>query len=80
MKLLSVIVPCYNEQETVEDFYAEFLKIEDFFAEKDVEIEFLFIDDGSKDETAKIVKTLSKEILAKRQQFMPGWKRVKVTI
>ncbi len=61
MKLLSVIVPCYNEQETVEDFYAEFLKIEDFFAEKDVEIEFLFIDDGSKDETAKIVKTLSKK-------------------
>ena len=61
MKLLSVIVPCYNEQETVEDFYAEFLKIEDKKKKKDVEIEFLFIDDGSKDETAKIVKTLSKK-------------------
>ena len=59
--LNAIVVPCYNEQETVEDFYAEFLKIEDFFAEKDVEIEFLFIDDGSKDETAKIVKTLSKK-------------------
>ena len=37
MKLLSVIVPCYNEEETVADFYAEFIKNKDFFEEKGLE-------------------------------------------
>ena len=31
MKLLSVVVPCYNEEETVADFYTEILKNELFF-------------------------------------------------
>lgn len=59
MKLLSVIVPCYNEQENIFDFHKEFLKVEEYFKEIDVEIEFLFIDDGSVDETAKEIKKLS---------------------
>lgn len=58
MKLLSAIVPCYNEQETVEDFYAEFLKIEPFFKEKNINFELMFIDDGSRDKTVKVVKSL----------------------
>ena len=35
MKLLSVIVPCYNEEENVPYFYEELLKQEAFFKEKD---------------------------------------------
>lgn len=30
MKLLSVIVPCYNEEENVRDFYDELCKIQIF--------------------------------------------------
>ena len=58
MSLLSIIVPCYNEEENIQDFYHEVLKNESFFQEKDLAIEFLYIDDGSKDGTVKEVKKL----------------------
>ena len=58
MGLLSVIVPCYNEEESVELFYTELMKNESFFKEKDIEIELLYIDDGSKDRTKEEVKKL----------------------
>lgn len=58
MSLLSVIVPCYNEEESVEDFYIELMKNEAFFAEKQMDVEILYIDDGSKDKTVENVKKL----------------------
>lgn len=58
MKLLSVIVPCYNEEENVPFFYEEFLKIEEGLKEKDISWEILYVDDGSKDGTVAEVKKL----------------------
>ena len=58
MKLLSVIVPCYNEEENVPYFYEEFIKNESFFKEKEIDWELLYVDDGSKDKTASEVKKL----------------------
>lgn len=58
MKLLSVIVPCYNEEENVPYFYEELLKQEAFFKEKDVELEIIYVDDGSKDKTVAEVHKL----------------------
>ncbi|MBD5521061.1 MAG: glycosyltransferase family 2 protein [Lachnospiraceae bacterium] len=58
MGLLSVIVPCYNEEENVADFYHELLKNETFFQGKGIELEILYIDDGSKDKTVEEVKKL----------------------
>ena len=58
MKLLSAVVPCYNEEENVADFYQEFIKNESFFREKEVELELWYINDGSKDHTAREVKKL----------------------
>ncbi len=58
MKLLSVIVPCYNEEENVRDFYDELMKTENFFKQKDIEFEVIYIDDGSKDGTVSEVKKL----------------------
>lgn len=58
MKLLSAIVPCYNEEENIADFYQEFVKNDSFFREKDVELEIWYIDDGSKDNTVAEVKKL----------------------
>ncbi len=60
MKLLSVVIPCYNEEESIPLFYAEMEKTMDLFGEKypDVAFELLFIDDGSTDGTLSIVKEL----------------------
>ena len=58
MSLLSVVVPCYNEEETVADFYTELMKNEAFFREKDMEVEILYINDGSGDNTVAEIKKL----------------------
>ena len=61
MSLFSVIVPCYNEEATVELFYRELIKNDDFFRQKGLELELLFIDDGSKDRTVEEVRKLHEE-------------------
>lgn len=58
MSLLSVIVPCYNEEENVLPFYEELMKNKSFFEKNDIEIEVLYIDDGSRDGTVAEVKKL----------------------
>ncbi|MCI9437338.1 MAG: glycosyltransferase family 2 protein [Lachnospiraceae bacterium] len=58
MSLLSVIVPCYNEEENVPLFYEELLKTEPFFREREIEVEILYVDDGSGDRTVEEVKKL----------------------
>ncbi|MCI8322343.1 MAG: glycosyltransferase family 2 protein [Lachnospiraceae bacterium] len=61
MKLLSVIVPCYNEEENVRDFYDELCKNVVFFREKQIEFEVIYVDDGSRDQTVSEVKKLHAE-------------------
>ena len=59
--ILSIVVPCFNEEEVLPIFYAETCKV---FAEKfngKTECEFVFIDDGSIDKTAEIIKDLSQK-------------------
>lgn len=58
MKLLSIIVPCYNEEESIPLFYEEIRKLEEFFVQTELEIEMIYVDDGSKDRTMEIVKEL----------------------
>lgn len=57
-KLLSVIVPCFNEEENVPYFYEEFVKNAVFLEEKEIAWEILYVDDGSKDHTAAEAKKL----------------------
>lgn len=58
MSLLSVIIPCYNEEENITFFYDEFIKNQSFFEEKGMEFELLYVDDGSVDGTVAEVKKL----------------------
>ena len=51
MALLSVIVPCYNEEQNVKYFYDELMKNQSFFEEKKLNVEIIYVDDGSKDRT-----------------------------
>ena len=57
-KLLSVITPCYNEEQTVELFYEELIK---YLPSIDLDYEILFVDDGSKDKTLEKCKKLKEK-------------------
>ena len=57
MKTLSIIVPCYNEQETVDLFYDAVEKIKPQIADM-VELEYIFVNDGSKDDTLNKLRSL----------------------
>ena len=57
--LISLIVPSYNEEKTISIFYEATNKITTKM--KNVDFEFLFIDDGSCDDTLKIIKDLAKK-------------------
>ncbi len=60
MELISVVVPCYNEQESLPLFYEEINRIAGEMTQKnDLDFEFLFINDGSKDDTLKLLRELS---------------------
>ena len=60
MKKLSIIVPCYNEEDILKIFYEELLKIVKSI-KNDYSYEIIFIDDGSKDKTLEILKYLRKQ-------------------
>lgn len=57
-ELISVVVSCYNEEEVLTIFYKEIDKVSKKMS--NVNFEFLFVDDGSKDRTLSIIKDLSK--------------------
>lgn len=56
-KLISLIIPCYNEEESLPTLYAELVKVAEVL--KPVDMEILFIDDGSDDNTRIILKNFS---------------------
>lgn len=60
--LLSIVVPCYNEQEALPYFYKEICRVaEEMKASHGAEFEFIFVDDGSKDKTLSIARELHKQ-------------------
>lgn len=56
MKTLSIIVPCYNEEQALKLYFSEVDKIiKDI---KDYQIDFILVNDGSKDKTLEIMEEL----------------------
>lgn len=58
MKKISIIVPCYNEEQAIPFFYDEITKTVE---EMKNNFEFIFINDGSKDKTIEVIKQYSKK-------------------
>lgn len=58
MNKISIIVPCYNEEDVLEIFYK---KITEVSSQINAEFEYIFVDDGSKDRTLEILRKHSKE-------------------
>ncbi len=57
-ELVSIIVPCYNEEESLPIFYREIKKVLDGIKEN---YEILLIDDGSKDRTLSVMEELAEK-------------------
>ncbi len=60
MKKVSIVVPCYNEEESIPLFYQEVDKITKEMKDK-CDFEFIFVNDGSKDKTLEELRKLSKK-------------------
>ena len=56
MKKVTIIVPCYNEQESLPYFYQETVSV---LQKINYDYEFLFVNDGSKDGTLPILRELA---------------------
>ncbi|HFI0621984.1 TPA: glycosyltransferase family 2 protein [Streptococcus suis] len=54
--MISVIVPCFNEEEAIPYFYEAMEKVRKEMGEK---FEYIFVNDGSKDGTLKVLRQLS---------------------
>ncbi len=57
MDKISVIVPCFNEEESLPIFYEETSKVLNNM--DGIGREFIFVDDGSSDKTLQIIKKLA---------------------
>ncbi len=66
MKKLTVIIPCFNEEEALPIYYREMSKVMTDL--RGVDTELLFIDDGSTDRTLSVMKDL--HILDKRCKYL----------
>ena len=53
--LISVVVPVYNEQETLEALHAQ---VDGVFGEVPHELELLLVDDGSRDDSTRLIQEL----------------------
>ena len=59
MKLVSILIPAYNEQEVLEPLFERLDKLANSCS--NYNFEFLFVNDGSKDQTLEIIKKYAKK-------------------
>jgi len=59
MKKISIVVPCYNEQDALQYFYDEVVQLA--VEMPAIMYEFVFIDDGSQDRTLNLLKELQRQ-------------------
>ncbi|MEU1404341.1 glycosyltransferase family 2 protein [Streptomyces sp. NPDC005728] len=57
--LISIVAPCYNEEDVLERFHEEVRKIADELLPLGHDMEFVYVDDGSRDRTLAVLKRLA---------------------
>ncbi len=62
MKTLSLIIPCYGEEETIRPFLEETQKVEKELS-TELLFEYIFVNDGSKDNTLSVLRDVSKKYI-----------------
>ena len=58
MKHISIVVPCYNEEEALPLYYEAMLPVLETLRAQGAEADFVFVDDGSKDGTLRVLREL----------------------
>ena len=60
--LISLVVPCYNEEESLPLFYKEAARVAgEMKVSHGADFEFIFVDDGSKDDTLAVARRLHED-------------------
>lgn len=57
MDTISIIVPCYNEEEAIPLFFAEMQRVAPQL--EDAQLEYIFVDDGSRDRTLAVLREMA---------------------
>ena len=58
MKHISIVVPCYNEEEALPLYYEAMLPVLETLRAQGADVDFVFVDDGSKDGTLRVLRDL----------------------
>ena len=56
MEKISIVIPCYNEEECIKIYYE---KMEEVVSKLPTEFEYVFVNDGSQDKTLALMKELA---------------------
>lgn len=67
--LISLIVPCYNEEESLPILYDALCEVRKAEESDEKVFEFIFVNDGSRDKTAEVIKSLAEEDKAVKYVF-----------
>lgn len=60
-KTLTLVIPCYNEQEAIPPLFERLAQVKQAFPD-DVNLDLLFVDDGSKDQTPQLLKNIPEHL------------------
>ena len=72
MKTISIVVPVFNEEDNIEHFYESVCKVMESLP---YDFELIYVDDGSKDRSREILRSLEKQAGAVHfpcQEFRPS--------
>ena len=58
MKHISIVVSCYNEEEALPLYYEAMLPVLETLRAQGADVDFVFVDDGSKDGTLRVLRDL----------------------
>ena len=58
MKHISIVVPCYNEEEALPLYYEAMLPVLETLRAQGADVDFVFVDDGSGDGTLRVLRDL----------------------
>ena len=57
-KLLSIVVPVFNEEESITETVKRLIDLQDNLAQE-IDVELVFVDDGSKDRSLSLLKSIA---------------------